>query len=701
MRPNLSSTRPVVVTVAALMALSSCNADSSGVDEVQSALAGTSVPCLAPPTALPAGYPQRIGCHSNGGLIAACTCYPADVTSTDKVPYQVVTILYAPPGNMSSISYASGSTVGTSEQITRTNQLGSAISVEAGAVTADGKWTDGLVTGTQDVMQTINTSSIGVAQSQDIPNHAYDTFYIWLNPLLNGTLSGITAKVSAAMVPQSVMWSATGAQVSSLGSEGKPRMQIEAISANALANPSARTPSEQGFFGHLTSAQIAQILTLDDFYSNPNFDPAANPKAYRYVTSLSLNGPEQGSPVTPNSGATIEYDSQHDPIDGTASHAETTVQVGPSFSFLGIADFSVKFGPAYTFDYNDARTTIQGVQKAANIVVQSSTPCLHANVDMYLDLRVGSWVAQPTYTNYSCSKFGAWGLAWGGGFYGTHGTFLGDVDGDGKKDMVGVGDGYIGVIRSQGSTFSPTYETWLSNQNFFGSHGTLVGDIDGDGKADVVNLNDGSVTAKRSNGRTFGATEQWWGGAFYGTHGTFLADVDGDKKADLVGLGDGYVGVARSTGAGFGTYETWLNGSFYGAYGTYVADVDGDKKADLVGLGNGYVAVMQSSGTGFVNYQTWMNKTFSGTHGTLVDDVTGDGRADLVALNDNAVLVAPAPATGFAAPMARFAPPVSWWNGGFFGSVGALTLIGDVTGDGRADLVDMGPSAVGEIDVVP
>src|SRR5438445_3311343 len=58
---------------------------------------------------------------------------------------------------------------------------------------------------------------------------------------------------------------------------------------------------------------------------------------------------------------------------------------------------------------------------------------------------------------------------WGGSFYGSHGTMAGDVDGDKKADLVGLGDGYIGVIRSDGTTFG-NYETWWPG-SFYGSHG--------------------------------------------------------------------------------------------------------------------------------------------------------------------------------------------------------------------------------------
>jgi hypothetical protein len=393
--------------VAAIVAaVASCGAPREQVEEVHgAAVAGQGVNCIVPGP-IPPGYPQRANCHTGNKFgIATCTCYPADVTSRDTMAYQVVTILRAPPGNMSSITYSAGSTVGTVEQITNTNQFGQAYSLTGGVVDADGKWTVGSVSGTQNLLQTINTNTISLVQSANTPNQAYDTFYIWLNPVLLGRQSGISAAISASMSADSTMWSATGTLISSLGPDGQPRMQIEPISVNALANPGARTPSEHGFFDHLTTDQVNAILALDDFYADPSFDPSQHPEAYRYVTTLDLTGPEQGSPVIINSGSTIEYDSQNDPIDGNVNHEEVTIKAGGKFSFYGLVEFEAKFGVGWTWDYNDTRTHIQGVQKAANIILQSNTTCLHAWVDMYLDLAMGSWVAVPSFTNYSCAFY--------------------------------------------------------------------------------------------------------------------------------------------------------------------------------------------------------------------------------------------------------------------------------------------------------
>jgi hypothetical protein len=99
-------------------------------------------------------------------------------------------------------------------------------------------------------------------------------------------------------------------------------------------------------------------------------------------------------------------------------------------------------------------------------------------------------------------------------FNGQYGNFLADVDGDQKADLVGLGNGYIGVLRTTwpsgtengalrvGTSFGP-YETW-STTTFAGTHGTLIGDVNHDGKADLVALNDSEVDVRTSTGSSSG-----------------------------------------------------------------------------------------------------------------------------------------------------------------------------------------------------
>jgi hypothetical protein len=269
-------------------------------------------------------------------------------------------------------------------------------------------------------------------------------------------------------------------------------------------------------------------------------------------------------------------------------------------------------------------------------------------------------------------------------FDGGYGTMAGDVDGDGKEDLVSIWGDHVGLLRSTGTEFGG-YETAYASP-FVGNHGTLLGDVTGDGKADLVQLIDGGIwMLSGTNGSpTFSGPTGVWSSTFDGGHGTLIGDVTGDGKADLVTLGDNYVAVLRSHGNSF-TYETALSTGFWGGVGTFLADMDGDGRADLVAISPSAITVRRATGASpgnplFLGYdEIWHSGSFYGSQKTLVRDVDGDGRADVIALDDNQVRVLRA------YPGGGFRDPEVWYTQGYYGS--HASLLGDVDGNGKADVI--------------
>ena len=292
-----------------------------------------------------------------------------------------------------------------------------------------------------------------------------------------------------------------------------------------------------------------------------------------------------------------------------------------------------------------------------------------------------------TFRHVGFSEHTNWWWSWT--LDGGRGNLVGDVDGDGKSDMVILGDGHINGVRSTGSAFV-ALETW-GYHSAWGTHGTLLGDVNGDGMEDLIALNDNAVNgawARRDSVAFGGGQGTFYGGAFYGSHGTFLGDVTGDGRADLVGLGDGYIGVIPSVGGGFNGYQTWSYDTFDGGHGTFLKDVTGDGKADLVTLGDGYVGVLRSQGTSFGPFEIWYWGSFFGTRASHLGDVDGDSIADLVTNDEDRVRVLRS--TG-----SYFGTPETWWGTGFYGYRG--TFLGDVDGNSRADLIANGDGYVNVI----
>jgi hypothetical protein len=146
---------------------------------------------------------------------------------------------------------------------------------------------------------------------------------------------------------------------------------------------------------------------------------------------------------------------------------------------------------------------------------------------------------------------------------------------------------------------------WTNNNNY----PRVVGDVNGDGRADIVGFGETSVYVSFGNTNgTFGDpiasspgfTNSGGGWTDNNNFPRLLADVNGDYRADIIGFGSANVFVSLSNGNGtFGTptaYSAsltkevggWTNNN---NYPRVAGDVNNDGKADLIGFGESDVFV--------------------------------------------------------------------------------------------------------------
>ncbi|AME28185.1 hypothetical protein AXG89_30535 (plasmid) [Burkholderia sp. PAMC 26561] len=267
-----------------------------------------------------------------------------------------------------------------------------------------------------------------------------------------------------------------------------------------------------------------------------------------------------------------------------------------------------------------------------------------------------------------------------------------DVNGDQKADLVAFRGGEVEVATSTGQTFNAPV-AWTNTFLPQGGAWTpqmieLLGDVDGDGKADLVGLTDtGAIVSTAGNGKfnpnalwsTDFSTTKGWDAT---KHQFQLIDVNGDKKADLVAFGDDGTYVAYSDGVKFGPLQKidlrfGLNSPIDpGSTRTFsddlalgsnsyalrvMADVDGDGLTDVVVFGDTgvYVALQtkapDATGNHFGALTKWIDAS-AGAEGDsfayygpnfpnskfvrTVLDMTGNGRADLVVVADYALRIA-------------------------------------------------------------
>gem|GEM_PF-3535370 len=241
---------------------------------------------------------------------------------------------------------------------------------------------------------------------------------------------------------------------------------------------------------------------------------------------------------------------------------------------------------------------------------------------------------------------------------------VGDFTGDGLIDIIGCWDNNKKVRKSNGTNFiitSPHSDIW-SNDFCYNTgwrmekHLRLIGDVNGDGKDDIVGFKDDDVYVGILIGTEF-VTDIWYAGNFCFNQGwdnntdqRFLADVNGDGMADIVGYGYWGVQVALSTGTSFSQAEIWIyNFGAHAAVGGWstslhtrgCADINGDGMADLVGFGNVGTIVSLSTGKSFskieifadFNYPVYNNLD----NPRILADMDADGRSEVIAYGESQV----------------------------------------------------------------
>ena len=217
-------------------------------------------------------------------------------------------------------------------------------------------------------------------------------------------------------------------------------------------------------------------------------------------------------------------------------------------------------------------------------------------------------------------------------------------------------------------------------------YGRTRGDFNGDGRDDIVTFvrgAPGDVWVALSDGVRFGTAAKWHEYFAADNEVPMVGDFNGDGFDDIVTFTRGAradVLVAVSNGSEFEAARTWHTWFAAFAETPLVGDFNGDGRDDIATLtraDSADVYVALSNGTSFVGTGVKWSETFAPfAPAVLAGDVTCDGRDDLIAFDRGTIgRVTVAVSLG-----TTFATPTIWRSGLVTGT--QVPVVGDFTGDG-------------------
>ena len=447
-----------------------------------------------------------------------------------------------------------------------------------------------------------------------------------------------------------------------------------------------------------SSAVVGTSITI----TGTNFNPiAANNIVYfGAVKATVTSGTTTSLTVTAPAGATYQPISVLDNTTGLTGYSSKPF----------ITTFTNPFGTGIPANFYNPKVDISTGDQSACLAIGD------VDGDGKPDLVVANWNSSTisvlrnisTSGNISAASFAA------KVDFATRATpstiAIGDVDGDGKPDIV-VGYRYsenVSVLRNTSTSGSINASSLAARVDFVTGDVTVsvaIGDVDGDGKPEIMvaNLNAITVSVFRNTSSPGSISMSSFAARVdfpVTSYPSYVAigDVDGDGKPDLVvaNYGAYSISVLRNTSTSgnidASSFAAKVDfGTGPNPYSLAISDIDGDGKPDLsvVGVGTYTMYLFRNTSTpGSINASSFaaavgLDLGNQSVH-VAIGDVDGDGKPDVVSVHQysHKLSVLRNVSTSGIINTSSFASRVEFVTGNLPSSV----AIGDLNGDGKPEI---------------